>query len=187
MRRMCQRIGAFAIAIGLAGCGSLDTRVNPLGISGGETSIVTAKFAGSVDGGINLLGNMYNYRGPMLWAFSLIHDHATTADTILGVIDGELERLARAPIGPDELERVRVKARSDLYDVVGGTFGVGRADLLACLALFDDDPARINAIEDSLAAVTPADMQAVVRDFLQPHQRTVVIVEPGAGEAEVAA
>ena len=31
---------------------------------------------GNISGGINLLGNMYNYSGPMLWTLSLFHDNS---------------------------------------------------------------------------------------------------------------
>ena len=46
----------------------------------GEDSALTRKlvkergYTDSVSGGINLLGNMYNYNGPMLWTLGLVHD-----------------------------------------------------------------------------------------------------------------
>jgi hypothetical protein len=40
------------------------------------------------------------------------------------------------------LERARVKARSAYYTDLDRLFGFGRADLLASLALFDNDPRR---------------------------------------------
>jgi zinc protease len=74
-----------------------------------------------------------------------------------------------------------VKLRSNFYDNVGGFFGFGRADLLASFALFDDDPARINGLEDQFKKVTPELMQKTAREYLRPTNRTILIVEPKSG------
>ena len=46
--------------------------------------------------------------------------------------------------------------RSRLYAEYEQFVGFGRADLLASFALFDDDPAKINRLEDEFRKVTPA-------------------------------
>jgi zinc protease len=74
-----------------------------------------------------------------------------------------------------------VKLRSNFYDNVGGFFGFGRADLLASFALFDDDPARINTLEDQFKKVTPELMQKTAREYLRSTNRTILIVEPKSG------
>ncbi len=43
-------------------------------------------------------------------------------------------------------------------------FGFGRADLLACFALFDDDPARINRLEAEFRKVTPELIQKTAQE-----------------------
>ncbi|MGH7541415.1 MAG: M16 family metallopeptidase, partial [Gemmatimonadota bacterium] len=108
---------------------------------------------GSVNGGINLLGNMLNYDGPMLWTLSLLHDAEASADRILTVADSVIEQIRSAPVDEETLARARVKLRSQLYDTIDGFFGVGRADLLATFALFDDDPSRINTLEERFVEV----------------------------------
>jgi predicted Zn-dependent peptidase len=138
---------------------------------------------GDVSGGINLLGNMYDYEGPMLWMASLIHDKDVSADSILEVMDSAIAPLRSAPVDQATLERALVKMRSDLYDTLGGMFGFGRADLLASFALFDSDPARINRIEDHLRAITPELIQKTAQEYLRPTNRTVLIIEPGAPPA----
>ncbi|HXW09478.1 MAG TPA: pitrilysin family protein, partial [Steroidobacteraceae bacterium] len=40
-------------------------------------------FTGDVEGGINLLGNMLNVNGPVLWTAALYHDPGTSAEAIL--------------------------------------------------------------------------------------------------------
>ena len=136
---------------------------------------------GSVDGGINVgLGNMFNYKGPMLWTVSLYHDSATPADEIMRAVDGVIEQVRAKPVDRATLDRAKIKLRSDLYDTVGGFFGFGRADLLACFALFDDDPARINRLEAEFNKVTPELIQQTAREYLRPTNRTVLTIEPAA-------
>ena len=38
--------------------------------------------------------------------------------------------------------------RSYLYDAMAAQFGIGKVNLLASFALFDDDPSRINRLEN---------------------------------------
>ena len=135
---------------------------------------------GEVTGGINLLGNMFNYRGPMLWTASLLHDSHHTADEILAAIDAVVDQARNSAVGAGDLDRARIKLRSGLYDAVGGTFGFGRADLLASFALFDDDPSQVNAIEAAFARVTPALLQRTAREWLRPEGRTVLELRAGA-------
>ncbi|MFQ5571939.1 MAG: M16 family metallopeptidase, partial [Rhodothermales bacterium] len=137
---------------------------------------------GGVGGGINLLGNMYNYNGPMLWTVSLFHDDNVQADTIMQVVDDVIERVRTEPIDQETLDRAIVKLRSGLYDSMGGFFGFGRADLLASFALFDDDPARINRIEEEFDKITPDLLMQTAQEYLRPTNRTILTVEPETSE-----
>jgi predicted Zn-dependent peptidase len=136
---------------------------------------------GSVSGGINPgLGNMFNYDGPMLWHVQLYHDTGTSADDILAEAEQVLERVRSEPVSQEILDRAIVKMRSNLYDIMSNTFGFGRADLLAAFALFDDDPARINTLEEEFRKVTPELMQRTAQEYLVPGAVTVFTIEPGA-------
>jgi len=138
-------------------------------------------YSGSVAGGVNLLGNLFNYDGPMLWTAYLIHDAGTDPDAILADVEEVIDRLRREPPSPEEFERALTKIRVSLYSLAGSSTRVGLVDMLACFALFDDDPARINRIEQEFRAVTPELIQQVARDYLRPSNRTVLVLEPGAG------
>jgi predicted Zn-dependent peptidase len=140
-------------------------------------------YAGSVAGGINLLGNEFTYDGPMLWMLYLVHDPATDPASIVADVDAEIARLQAAPPTPAQMVRALTKTRAALYDLAGSSTRFGLVDLLACFALFDDDPARINRIEPELRAVTPALVSEVARRYLTPARRTVQIVEPGGAAA----
>jgi predicted Zn-dependent peptidase len=143
---------------------------------------------GDLSGGINSpLGNMFNYNGPNLWHLSLFHDMETSSDEVLAEIEKVLERVRREPIDQKTIDRAVVKMRSDLYDIMGGFVGFGQADLLASFALFDDDPSRINSLEDEFRAVTPELMKRTAEEYLRPTAMTTFTVTPGAESGEEAA
>ena len=121
---------------------------------------------------------MFNYDGPMLWTGSLIYDAQVPADSIIGVLDREIGKLQTQGVTPQQLELALVKIRSGLYDQISQMYGFGKADLLASFALFEDNPARINALEAEFRKVTPALLQQTIRDYLRPGNRTVLTIKP---------
>jgi zinc protease len=134
---------------------------------------------GGLSGGINPgLGNMFNYNGPMLWTVSLFHDGNVKADEIMSAADTVIEQARSKPIDQKTLDRALVKLRSNLYDAIDNLFGFGRADLLGSFALFDDDPARINRLEQEFRKVTPEMIQRTAREYLRPTNRTVLTIVP---------
>jgi predicted Zn-dependent peptidase len=143
-------------------------------------------YASGISGGINLLGNQFTYDGPMLWMLYLVHDPAVAPEAIVADVDGEIARLQAEPPTAAELTRALTKIRADLYDLAGSSTRFGLLDLLACFALFDDDPSRINRIESEFRAVTPAQVSDVARRYLTPATRTIQVVEPGRAAAQAA-
>jgi zinc protease len=141
---------------------------------------------GSVNGGINLLGNAYDYDGPMLFIMNMIYDPATSPDTILDAMGGVIEPLRSKPVDQKTLDRARIKLRSDLYDTIGGQGGFGLVDLLASFALFDDNPARINSLVAEFEKVTPPQIQKTAQEYLRPENRTVIVLNPQAAPAAAA-
>ena len=137
-----------------------------------------------VDGGVNLLGNMYNYNGPMLWTAYLFYDNEVKPDTIISAVDSVIDQLQAKPIDQKTLDRSLIKLRSELYDTEGGFFGVGLADLLCSFALFDNNPARVNTLEAQFRKVTPALIQKTAREYLRSSNRTILVVEPKTASAE---
>ncbi|MGE5322113.1 MAG: M16 family metallopeptidase [Actinomycetota bacterium] len=133
----------------------------------------------NVEGGINLLGNMYDYNGPMLWTAYLFYDNNVKPETIVSAVDSVVDKLQAKPIDQKTLDRSLTKLRSDLYDNEGGFFGVGLADLLCSFSLFDNNPARVNTIEAQFRKVTPALIQKTAREYLRRTNRTILVVEPG--------
>ena len=137
----------------------------------------------SVEGGINLLGNMFDYQGPMLLSANLTFDTTTKPETVLSAIDAVVEPLRSKPVDQKTLDRALVKLRSDLYDTMGEFSGFGLMDLLASFAMFDDDPGRVNSLVSEFRRVTPEILQKTAQEYLRPTNRTVVLLEPGQAAA----
>ena len=134
-------------------------------------------YTSNVNGGINYLGNMFNYNGPMQIMFDLTYDNETSREQVLEAVDEVMAKL-REGVTQEMLDKAMVKMRSQLYDELGGTFGLGRADLLATFALFDDNPARINTLEDEFLKVTPEIMNKTVKEYFRDSNRTILTVNP---------
>jgi zinc protease len=134
-----------------------------------------------VDGGISPRhGSMYTVNGPNFWAAFVYFDRAQSPDAVLAAMDHEIERLRSAPVDDDTLRRAVTKARADFYAELNAGAGEGRTDMLGQLALFDDDPERINRIDAELRAVTPEIVLSTAREYLRPSNRTVLTLQAGA-------
>jgi predicted Zn-dependent peptidase len=136
---------------------------------------------GDVDGDINDIGNQFNVQGPTLLDISLFHDKDKSADDILAAVDEQIDKMRTAPVDPATLARAKVKVRARFYDQVDAFHGFGKADLLASYALFDDAPQNVNAILDGFDKVTPELLQKTAQEWLRKTNRTVLVVNPGAG------
>ncbi len=148
----------------------------------GDDSLLTASlvnqrgFASGVFGGINLLGNAFNYDGPMLWTVGLIHDSEFSVSEVMDTLDTTIEGVRTDLVSEADVERARTKLLADFYATVDTGTRFGLVDLLAAFAMFDDDPARINRITEGFEQVTPELIRATAEDFLRPTNRTVLEV-----------
>jgi zinc protease len=146
-----------------------------------DALVQRAALTSDVSAGINWgLGNMFDYEGPMLWIVSVFHDRNRSSDSLLKVMDTEIAALRDAPVDSATLERARTKMRSTLYGYVEDSNGLGRLNLLASFALFDNDPGKINVLEDGFAGVTAAQIQKTAQEYLRPGNRTIYTIVPGA-------
>ncbi len=134
---------------------------------------------GDVSSSINALGNMFDINGPTIYTIWLFHDKDKSTDDILKAIDADIEQLRTQPVDAATLDRAKLKMRSDLYNQIEGSYGFGKADLLASFALFDDRPEEINSIEPRFAQITPAIIQQAAQEYLRPTNRTILTVIPG--------
>lgn len=140
-------------------------------------------FTSDVNGGINYLGNMFNYKGPMLWMYDFTYDQETSKEEILAAVDEVMADL-KQNVDQEMIDKAIIKIRSQLYDDIGGFFGLGRADLLCSFALFDDDPKRINTIEEEFKKITPEIVSRTIDEYLRKTNRSILTVNPLLAENE---
>ncbi len=140
-----------------------------------------SEFSGGINSG---LGNMFNYRGPMLWTFSFTHDAGISSANITEDVNDVIEDVRTRPVSEAELARARTKLRSSLYSTIDSPGHLGLVDALAVFALFDDDPGKVNHLEEGFDKVTPELMLKTAQDYLRPTNRSIYLIEAGATEAK---
>jgi zinc protease len=142
------------------------------------------QIASNVTGGFNYgLGNNFDYNGPMLYTFRVDYRPDIKGADVLKVVDKVITAVQEHGITDDELKQAKVNFRSSfLESLEGGAIpGFGRADLLAALALYDDDPNRINTILAELEKITATDVRDAARKYLVPANRTSIDRRPEGG------
>ena len=55
--------------------------------------------------------------------------------------------------------------------------------MLASFALFDDDPARVNTLDEKFRQVTPELILKTAKEYLRPGNRTVIELQPKPKDA----
>jgi zinc protease len=140
------------------------------------------QIASAVSGGFNYgLGNNFDYNGPMLYTFRVDYRPDLKGDDVLKVVDKVIAAVQEHGITAEELKQAKVNFRSSFLENLESGGGFGRADLLAALALYDDDPNRINTIFGELDKVTVADVQQAAKKYLVPANRTSIDRRPEGG------
>src|SRR6185436_7919145 len=115
-------------------------------------------------------GNNFDYNGPMLYTFRVDYRPDLKGPDVLKVVDKVINAVQEHGITEEELKQAKVNFRSSFLENLEGGFipGFGRADLLAALSLYDDDPNRINTILAELDKITTADVQRAAQKYLVP-------------------
>ena len=155
--------------------------------------VLEQQIAVDASGGIHYpVGDLFDYNGPTLIVSRFLYKPEVSADQALAAYDGVLAAVIEKGIERDELEQCKVKFRSDYISNLEGGHGAhipryGLMHLMACFTLFDGDPTLVNSILDGFMAVTPEEVRAVARKYLDPGRRAMVIRKPlalnGGGDA----
>jgi zinc protease len=165
------------------------TLLDPLLVSDESAKMYQAlvkenQIASNVSGAFNYgLGNNFDYNGPMLYTFRVDYRPDLKGGDVLKVVDKVISAIQEHGISEEELKQAKVNLRSSFLESLEGGIipGFGRADLLAALALYDDNPNRINTILGELEKVTAADVQQAAKRYLVPANRTSIDRRPGGG------
>ena len=179
---------AAAIHAGTAELGFVEGEVlDPLLVSDESAKLYQAlikenQIASDVSGGFNYgLGNNFDYNGPMLYTFRVDYRPDLKGADVLKVVDKVISAVQEHGITEDELKQAKVNFRSSFLENLESQGGFGRADLLAALALYDDNPNRINTILSDLDKITTSDVQQAAKKYLVPTNRTVIDRRPEGG------
>jgi zinc protease len=163
------------------------TLLDPLLVSDESAKLYQAlvkenQIASSVSGGFNYaLGGNFDYNGPMLYTFRVDYRPDLKGTDVLKVVDKVIAAVQEHGISDEELKQAKTNLRSSFLENLETTGGFGRADLLAALALYDDDPNRINTILGELDKVTSSDVQQAAKKYLVPANRTSIDRRPEGG------
>ena len=132
--------------------------------------VIDREAASSVD------AQLTPFRDPSLLRLAITAARGHTADEILGVVDTEIAAMTREPPSRAEVEKAKALAETDFWT---GLVDVdGKAESLGHYETALGDFRRLQTIAERLAQVTAEDVARVLRGYLVPERRTIVIAEP---------
>lgn len=131
----------------------------------------TDRVANSVDAGYDGIA-----RGPVLFTLSGEPTKGTSVDQLEAALRAEVERIAKDGVSADELKRVKAQLiASQIYkrdSVFGQAMEIGSMEVSGI------SHKLIDRIIERLAAVTPAQVQAVAQKYFADEQLTVATLSP---------
>lgn len=115
---------------------------------------------------------------PNLFYSILIMNQGVTPEEGEAALEAEYQRMMEEPVTDEELEKARNQLRSSY--ILGRESIADKAGALGHAAVIHNDPSTADSELQLLLAVTKEDIMRVVSKYLQPENRTVVIVRPPA-------
>ncbi len=120
------------------------------------------------------------FKDPSLLRLAVTTARGHDADEILGIIDREIADLVERPPTAGEVEKAKALAETDFWSSLVDLDG--KAEALGHYETALGDFRKLDTIAARLTAVSAADVARVVREYLLPARRTIVIAEPEAEE-----
>ncbi len=128
---------------------------------------------------VGLSGGAQATIDPFLYNISLTIYPQRTPEAALSALDGEIKRIQDELVNEDEIARAIKQARAIFAygseNITNQAFWMGFAEMFADYNWF-------LTYLDSLAAVTPADVQRVAQQYLLPRSRVIGTYIPSGGE-----
>jgi predicted Zn-dependent peptidase len=115
----------------------------------------------------------------LFWVFAIMNPGKPVADGEKA-IEAQLERMKKEPVSAEELEKAKNQMISQF--ILSRQTVEQKAFALGNLAVVCGNPDLYNTELDRYLAVTAADIQRVAQKYFVPTQRTVLVIEPPAGE-----
>jgi predicted Zn-dependent peptidase len=117
-----------------------------------------------------------DYKDPGQYAMMLLYNPSFPSAEIVKQVEEEFARIQNDGVGEAELDRARTYLRSSRIRQIQSSHN--RATLLGKYELLDGKPEYINTELNDFLAVTPAQIQAAARKYLDPRKRTVLDIVP---------
>ena len=134
-----------------------------------------------VFGGITFEGNMFTSVDPMLWHFSMIHDHIRDASKITDIVDNAIENFMNTDNINELLPVAQTKLDAAFYHLLqrGPYKGIGLAEMLASFTFFDNDPFLVNQLQERFYSIDAQKILDTMGQYLQKKSRNILFVKPG--------
>ncbi len=136
--------------------------------------VIEREAASSVD------AQLTPFADPSLLRLAVTATRNHHADEILQEIDTELAAMAASPPARSEVEKAKAIAETDFWTSLVDVDG--KAEALGHYETALGDFRKVTALAERLTAVTADDVARVVRSYLVPARRTIVIAHPDEGD-----
>lgn len=144
----------------------------------GESSRLYQKLVKGDESVIQLFGFTDERRGPSSIYIGAIPKPEKDLSKIRDTIMNEIKQIAEHGPTSDEMQKLHNQLINDMVRLRQSS--QSRAQSLAEFALYDGDPVLFNSELETLLAVTPEQMRAAVREFLDPQNRALLDIIPSA-------
>ncbi|MEK7384709.1 MAG: insulinase family protein, partial [Elusimicrobiota bacterium] len=146
-----------------------------------QSLVKESRAAVSVEGALGFpVSDWDEYKAPGLFGAFVVHKREKTPLQVKALITSEIARVAASGLSAAELERVKVKFRSDW--VRGQQTRLGRASRLLQSALLDGDAQAANRELALFMAVTNDDIRRAAAAYLKSDAATWFEVTAGGGQ-----
>ena len=146
-----------------------------------QTLVKESQTAVSADGGLGFpIAGWDEYKAPALFGAVVVRKSGASFDKVRGLVAAEAAKAGTEGLSAAELERVKIKFRSDW--VRAQETRLGRASRLLQDALLDGDPEVANQELDRYMAVTNEDVRRAAAAYLRPEAATWFDVAAGGAQ-----
>jgi predicted Zn-dependent peptidase len=145
-------------------------------LSDGESSRLHERLVKDEEAAFAVFGFIDGRKGPGQFRVIVASNAGVDIAKCESLMDEEIEKIRANGISSAELEKAKVKFKSDF--ISSRQTCMNKAEQIQHYVWFHDDLSDINTDLDKYMAVTAKDIQRVAQKYLRPDNRTLVIAQP---------
>ncbi len=145
-------------------------------LGGGDSSRLYNKAVRDTETAVQIGGGFGQRRGPGMFNVAATPRPGRQLEEVEKLVTEEIAKLQSELPAEAEMKKARNAIKRSMVQM--RETSMYRAFLMGEYATFYNDPNLINTMADKIAAVTPADVQRVAKQYLNPNQRTVIYTVP---------